>query len=172
MSTDASHFAADLYSDLKALARNYLDVERTGHTLQPTALVHEAYIKLAGQNRVTWQSRTHFLAVAATTMRRVLVDYARGHNRQKRGAGWCRVTLDEACQSFEQNNIEVIEFDGVLSRYESVDPRASKVVECRIFGGLTNLEIADLLKVSEKTVQNDWVAARAWLATQLDHSSS
>ncbi|MCA9249558.1 MAG: sigma-70 family RNA polymerase sigma factor [Phycisphaerales bacterium] len=168
MGHEAQELAIDVYDELKVLARRHLADERAEHTLQPTALVHEAFLKLAGQNRVSWQGRTHFLAVAATEMRRILVDYARGRATKKRGHGYRRVSLEEACVLFERNDIELLDFDFVLSKFAEVDPRASQIVEYRVFAGLTQIEIAELLKISERTIREDWKFAAAWLSGRLN----
>ena len=168
MGLDAQGLSVDVYGELKVLAHRHLANERSGHTLQPTALVHEAFLNLAEQDRVSWKSRTHFLAVAATEMRRILVDYARARATQKRGHGRRRVSLEDACVLFERNEIELLDFDLVLSQFADVDPRACQVVEYRIFAGLTQVEIAELLNLSERTIREDWKFAAAWLASRLD----
>ena len=168
MGLDAPELATVVYFELKVLARRHLASERAEHTLQPTALVHEAYLRLAAQNRVSWQGNTHFLAVAATAMRRVLVDHARARARAKRDNGGQRISLDAACLLFEQQDIELLDFDDLLTRFAEIDPRAVQVVEYRVFAGVTQVEIAELLGVSERTVRNDWTFAKAWLGSRLN----
>ncbi len=142
--------------------------ERSGHTLQTTALIHEAYIKLVGQDQVQWQNRSHFFAIASQAMRRILVDHARTRHREKRGGAAEDLALDEALQiGIPQKSIDLVALDEALQRLELLDPRQAKVVELRYFSGLTNDETADILGVSNATVRNDWNMAKAWLRRQL-----
>jgi RNA polymerase sigma-70 factor (ECF subfamily) len=156
-----------VYDEFRALARHYLAQERANHTLQPTALVHEAYMKLVDQTRVDWQGRSHFFAVAAQAMRRILVDHARSRQRDKRGGGRARVVLDEAVALSPQKDEDVLALDEALERLAMLDPRQAKVVELRFFGGLSVDEVAEALSVSKRTVEGDWTFARAWLSREL-----
>ena len=157
-----------LYDELRGLARARLRSERPGHTLSPTALVNEAYLRLAKQHRIPASSRTQFFGVAAKTMRRVLVDYARTRKRQKRGGEREPVPLEdvEAFLSDEEAE-EILSLEDALQRLARANPRAADVVEHRFFSGLTLEEIAELLDVSSKTIQRDWIAARAWLRKEV-----
>lgn len=156
-----------VYADLHERAARCLQRERPGHTLQPTALVHEAYVRLVGQNDVDWKGRTHFLAVASRAMRRILTDYARARGRLKRGGGLGRVTLEGIATGGAGRDVDLIELDDALERFARLDPRASRVVELRFFGGLTDDEAARTLGVSPRTVRGDWAVARAWLLRAL-----
>ena len=156
-----------VYDEFRALARHYLAQERANHTLQPTALVHEAYMKLVDQTRVDWQGKSHFFAVAAQAMRRILVDHARSRQREKRGGGRARVILDEAVALSPQKDEDVLALDEALERLAKLDPRQAKVVELRFFGGLNVEEVAEALGVSKRTVEGDWTFARAWLSREL-----
>jgi RNA polymerase sigma factor (TIGR02999 family) len=159
-----------VYDELRLLARRYLNRERPGHTLQPTALVHEAYIKLVDQSRVNWQGRTHFFAVGAKVMRNLLIDHARAKGRAKRGGGRHRVTFDEGLTPFASGELDVDQLLAVnegLDRLAELDPRPARVVELRFFGGLTVPEVALVLGVSQRTIEGDWTHARAWLKREL-----
>lgn len=157
-----------VYEEFRQLARHYLQQERANHTLQPTALVHEAYMKLIDQSRVNWQGRTHFFAVAAQAMRRILVDHARHHLRLKRGGGQHRVMLDEnVALSAKDRDEDVVALDEALQKLADFDPRQAKVVEMRFFAGLSVEEVAEQLGVSKRTVEGDWTMARAWLSREL-----
>lgn len=159
-----------VYDDLRRLAAWQLQTERPGHTLQPTALVHEAYLKLAGQNPVAWQNKAHFFALAAQVMRHILVDHARARLRDKRGGGQAGATLDEAlelsCPS-DPGSLELIELDEALSALAKQDARKSRIVELRYFGGLSIEETADALEISPTTVRREWTLAKAWLRRRL-----
>ncbi|MEZ5976166.1 MAG: ECF-type sigma factor [Planctomycetota bacterium] len=155
-----------VYDELRALARAYLARERGDHTLQPTALVHEAYVKLAPQ-RVAWKNRAQFVGVAAGAMRRILVDHARGKNRDKRGGGVDRIDLDLALIESEGEDVDLVRLDEALSKLAELSPRQARVVELRFFGGLTVEEVAEVLEVSERTVKSEWWFARAWLHSAL-----
>jgi len=152
-----------VYDELRRLAGGYMRRERADHTLQATALVHEAYLKLVQQRSVDWQSRAHFFGIAAQMMRRILIDHARGHLRDKRGAGQQVVPLDEAVVFSPEQSAEMLKVDESLQRLSKLDPRQAKVVELRFFGGLTVEETADVLKISPKTVKREWSVAKAWL---------
>jgi RNA polymerase sigma-70 factor (ECF subfamily) len=156
-----------VYSELRRIARRQLRREREGHTLQPTALVHEAYLRLVDQRHVDWRSRAHFFGVAAQVMRRVLVDHARRHNAIKRGDGVQRVTIDEAAQAAGPDEISVLDLDSALGRLEIVDRGLAQIVELRAFGGLTIEEAAHVLKISASTAKREWRTAKAWLTREL-----
>ncbi len=167
----ASKVAAKLmplvYEELRELARRYLRSERGGHTLQPTALVHEAFLKLVDQKRVDWQGRTHFYAVGAQAMRRILVDYARARGRTKRGAGMKRILLDEAAVFADAKPLDLIELADTLDALASLDPLQAQIVELRFFAGLTVEQVAHVLGVSKRKVEGDWTHAKAWLRSRL-----
>lgn len=157
-----------VYAELRAIAGRYLRHERKDHTLQPTALVNEAYLRLVDQKQVEWQNRAHFVGVAAQMMRRILVDHAKSHNRAKRGGGAQRVTLDEAVALVEGRADDLLELDAALTALEALDQRKSRVVEMKYFGGLSVEETAEVLKVSVITVARDWKLAKAWLYTTIN----
>src|SRR5262249_44035585 len=140
---------------------------RADHTLQPTALVNEAYLKLMANCALDWQSRAHFFAIAAQTMRRILIDHARSHVREKRGGGRKVLALDEALVFSPEQSIEFLRIDESLNRLAEIDPRQAKIVELRFFAGLTVEETAEVLQVSPKTVKRDWSIAKAWLHGEL-----
>jgi RNA polymerase sigma factor (TIGR02999 family) len=156
-----------LYPELRRIAARLMRRERTAHTLQPTAVVHEAFIRLAGDAGIDWQDRAHFLGIAARVMRRVLVEHARRHHAGKRGGGADRVTLDDAALPREDPSFNLLAVDEVLTRLADIDARAAQVSELRVFGGLTVREIAHELGVSTRTVDADWAMARLWLAREL-----
>jgi RNA polymerase sigma factor (TIGR02999 family) len=156
-----------VYGDLRARAEGLLRHERSGHTLQPTALVNEAYLKLVDQKRVRWQNRAHFLAVAARAMRQVLVDYARRRRAGKRGAGETLVAIDEAKAATPPRNLDLLALDLALDRLASLDERQSKLVEMRVFAGLTIDEAAEALGISPATVSREWKHAEAWLHREI-----
>ena len=157
-----------VYDELRAIAHGQLRRERAGHTINTTALVHEAYLKLVDQQEVDWQNRSHFYAIAARAMRRILVDYARRRSRQKRGGGAVHVTLQEGLQAFSSEFSDtLLALNESLQRLETINPRHGRVVECRYFGGLTIEETADALDISTATVNRDWKLACAWLKRDL-----
>lgn len=160
-----------VYAELRTLARRQMQRERSGHTLQATALVHEAYLRLIDQRQVHWQNRAQFFAVAAQVMRRVVVDYARKRRRVKRGGGTPHLSLDEAALLTPSQAPQVLELDEALHRLAAVDERKSRVVEMRYFGGLSVEEVAAVLGVSENTVISDWAVAKAWLRRELESQS-
>jgi RNA polymerase sigma factor (TIGR02999 family) len=155
-----------VYGELRRLARGYLQRERQDHSLAPTALVHEAYLKLVDQRRVQWQNRSHFFAIAAHVMRRILVDHARAHHAQKRGAGG-KVPLGDRDIGFEALKVDVVALDVALERLAEKYPRQARLVELRFFGGLTVDEIAAVLDVAPVTVKRHWALAKAWLYREL-----
>jgi RNA polymerase sigma-70 factor, ECF subfamily len=156
-----------VYDDLRRLAAWQLQTERPGHTLQPTALVHEAYLKLAGQNPVEWQNKAHFFALAAQVMRHILVDHARARQRDKRGGGQAGVAMDEALELSHPNEPGLVELDEALSILARQDARKSRIVELRYFGGLRIEETAEVLGISPTTVRREWTLAKAWLRREL-----
>ena len=155
-----------VYEELRRLAHHYMRGERAGHTLQTTALVNEAYLRLAGIDALRWRDRAHFFAMAATLMRRVLVDYARQRGREKRGAGVPVTSLDEHAVA-PQPAVDIVALDAALERLASVDPQQSRVVELRFFAGLSVEETAEALGISPATVKRDWATARLWLYNEL-----
>ncbi len=156
-----------IYDELQAIARRQLKREQVGHTLQPTALVHDAYLKLADQARVEWRDRAHFLGIAARAMRQVLIDYARRRGAEKRGGDAVRTTLSNQELALDLPLEELLALDDALDQLAGVDERLRQVVEYRFFGGMSEAEIAEVLGVSTRTVQRDWLRARAWLYAKL-----
>lgn len=156
-----------LYDELRRIARRQMRGERSDHTLETTALVHEAYVKLVGLDRVSWQNRAHFLAVASRAMRRVLVDHAVTRRAQKRGGVRHKVSLDGVDPGQAQPVETLVAIDTALHRLEQIDARLSQVVECRYFGGMSVEEAAEALQVSPATIKRDWSVARAWLNREL-----
>ena len=156
-----------VYEELRRLARDYLRRERGDHTLQPTALVHEAYLRLVDNSSVSWQSRAHFYGIAAKLMRRILVDHARARNAEKRGGLVPKVPLDEARDLPPAATNDLVALDGALEDLARTYPRKSEVVELKFFGGLDAAEIAEVLQVSRKTVLRDWQFAKLWLCREL-----
>jgi RNA polymerase sigma-70 factor (ECF subfamily) len=156
-----------VYDELRRLAAGYLRQERPDHTLQPTALVNEAYLRLVEQRHTKWKNRAHFFGVAAQLMRRILVDHARGHLRKKRGGEQQKVAFDEAVVFSQNRSAEVVAVDEALGRLAKFDPRQNRIVELRFFGGLTTEETAEVLGVSTRTVEREWTLAKAWLYMEL-----
>ena len=156
-----------VHSELRRIARNYMRGERKGHTLQTTALINEAYVRLVDQKHVRWQNRAHFLAIASELMRRILVDYARRRLYQKRGAGALQVTLGDAETIPVERTPDLVALDDALKTLAELNTRQAQIVELRYFGGLTEGEVAEVLKTSERTVRRDWSLARAWLYREL-----
>jgi RNA polymerase sigma-70 factor, ECF subfamily len=156
-----------VYGELRQIAARQMRRERGEHTLQPTALVHETYLRLLGSEPIDWQNRGHFFAVASQQLRRVLVDHARGVQSEKRGGRQIRFSLDDGDGPVVYRNDRLLEIDQALTRLESLDERAAKVVELRYFGGLDEKEAAKTLAISVATLKRDWAFARTWLATQL-----
>jgi RNA polymerase sigma factor (TIGR02999 family) len=155
--------AAAVYRELRRRAGAYLRRERPDHTLQPTALVHEAYMRLVGQERVAWQNRAHFFAIASQMMRRILVDHARERQAAKRPDAGVKVTLDDRIGVAAQRECELIDLDQALTELAGIDSRQGHIVELRYFGGLSEQEVAEVLSISRATVTREWQAARAWL---------
>ena len=152
-----------VYEELRRLAHQYMNRERPGHTLQTSALINEAYVRLVNQKEIQWQDRAHFFGIAARLMRQVLVDYARKRNYAKRGGGAQQAALDEALIVSKERAAEVVALDDALGSLAEIDPRQSQIVEMRFFGGLTIEETAEVLAVSPGTVMREWTLAKAWL---------
>ncbi len=171
--SSAEHSAEELlplvYDQLRRMAGRYMSHESPGHTLPATALVHEAYLKLVDQSRVSWRGRSHFFAAGARVMRRLLIDHARGRGRQRRGGGWRQVTLGESLTPADPGleREQLLALDDALRELAALDERQARIVELRFFGGLTNAEVAAVLGVSRRTVDRDWQFARAWLRKEL-----
>ena len=161
-----------VYDELHRLARRYMSRERKGHTLQTTALINEAYVRLVDQRNVHWANRSHFFAISAQIMRRILIDHARRNAYAKRGGGARQVSLDETATVLRDNLSEFLRLDEALKSLAEFDPRRSQVVELKYFGGLNNDEIAGVLKISKNTVIRDWNMARAWLHSELSGSAT
>ena len=161
-----------VYDELHRLARRYMSREKKGHTLQTTALINEAYVRLVDQKNVQWANRSHFFAISAQIMRRILIDHARRHAYAKRGGGAQQVSLEEIAIVAREQSSEILRLDEALKILGKMDPRRCQVVELMYFGGLSNEEIAGVLKVSENTVTRDWNLARAWLHQQLTGSAA
>ena len=156
-----------VYEELRKLARNYLQRERSDHTLQATGLVHEAYLRLVDQSSMSWQNRAHFFAVAAQVMRRILVDHARSHRAEKRGGEREKIEFDEALAPSDEKAVDLIALDDALQDLGKLDPRQSRIVELRFFGGLTNEEIGEVLEISPRTIKREWRLAKAWLRREI-----
>ena len=156
-----------VYDELRRLAHHFMEGQRPDHTLQTTALVNEAYLRLADQTNPSWQNRAHFFAVAARAMRQIVVDYARSQQSQKRGGGLFRIELDEAAIVSPAESKEIVDLHEALERLAALDSRKAQVVELKYFGGLNYDEMAEVLKISRVTVRRDWEFARAWLHTEL-----
>lgn len=170
--SNGSERAADallpvVYDELRRIAKYYMSRERASHTLQATALVHETYLKLIDQKRVDWKNRSRFLGLAAEIMRRILVDHAREHNREKRGGKLQQVSLSVAVDSFKNQDLDILSLNEALEELGKIDERKSKVVELKFFGGLTNNEIAEVLQISDATVEREWSFARTWLYSRM-----
>ena len=175
--SEGNHSALDklyplVYEELHRLARRYMSREKKGHTLQTTALINEAYVRLVDQKNVHWANRSHFFAISAQIMRRILIDHARRHAYAKRGGGAQQVSLEEVATVARDLGSDLVRLDEALKTLAEMDPRRSQVVELRYFGGLNNEEIAGVLKISENTVTRDWNMARAWLYQQLSGSAA
>jgi len=167
MQSSRDDYGTQLYDEMRKIARRCMSRERPDHTLQPTALVHEAFIRLRRSSGIEFDDRTQFLALAATQMRRILVEHARAAGRKKRGARPVRVTLSDGLTATPEHPIDVLDVDDALQRLERKSPRQSRVIEMRLFSGMAVAEVAESLGVSERTVKEDWRVARAWLAREL-----
>jgi len=161
-----------VYAELRRIARHYLNNERSDHTLQSTALVHEAYVRLTKQQLPEWQNRAHFFAVAAQLMRQILVDHARSHRASKRGGDAYKLALDEAEEKAQPVDVDIVALDDALKSLAELDSQQSRVVELKFFGGLSTEETAEVLGVSPSTVKRDWVTARAWLYRELERGAT
>lgn len=156
-----------VYDQLRALARSFFAAQRPNHTLEPTALVHEAFLRLVGPSQTDWTGRAHFFAVAAKAMRQILINHAEAKQAAKRGGGWQRITLSEAVHESGDREVELLALNEALSSLEEMDERQARVVELRFFGGLTVEEAAEVLKVAPRTIELDWRMAKAWLVRKL-----
>lgn len=161
-----------VYDELRRMAHRYMSRERKGHTLQTTAVINEAYLRLVEQRNVHWANRAHFFGIAAEIMRRILIDHARRYQYLKRGGGAQRISLDEVAVVAKERASELLALDEALDRLATIDPRRARVVELRFFGGLENDEIGEVLKISGNTVTRDWNMARAWLHKELSGSTN
>jgi RNA polymerase sigma factor (TIGR02999 family) len=159
-----------VYEELRRLAHHYMEGERPGHTLQTTALVNEAYLRLADQTNPNWQSRAHFFAVAARAMRGILVNYAKSNQAQKRGGGAARIELDEVAILSPEQSKEIVDLHEALERLGTLNSRKARVVELKYFGGLNHDEIAEVMKISTVTVRRDWMFAKTWLYDELQNA--
>jgi RNA polymerase sigma factor (TIGR02999 family) len=159
-----------VYQELRRLAASYLRRERPGQTLQPTALVHEAYMRLMKDRPERWQNRAHFCAIAAHSMRQILIERARARHALKRGGAQPRITLDEALVAGSEPSVDLVALDQALDRLQALDPEQARLVELRFFGGLTVEETAEAMNISPATVKRHWAVARAWLARELASS--
>jgi len=160
-----------LYEELRRLARHFLAAERSDHTLQPTALVHEAYLRLVDQHAVDWQNRAHFLGVAASMMRRILINHARAHQAAKREGFANAIALEDALGVFANPQIDLLELNRALQQLAEIDPQQGRVVELRYFGGLTIEETAEVMGISAATVKREWATARLWLLQKIEGPS-
>ena len=163
----ADELFALVYGELRQLAASTLDRERAGHTLQPTALVHEAWMRLAGVDASAWQGRAHFFGAAARSMRQILVEHARGRERLKRGGGWRRIEIDPSLVTAPSEDFDVLALDRALERLTALSERQGRIVELRFFSGLSVEEVGELMGLSTRTVEREWRFARAWLAQEL-----
>lgn len=168
----ADELLQSVYEEIREMAANALRRERSGHTLQATALVHEAYLKLIDQTRVDWKGATHFKAVAAKAMSRVLIDHARRKNREKRGGNWRKVTLHDAFALAKTNDLDMICLHEAMEKMRKLDNRQHQVVELRLFGGLTSDEAAKILHISSRTVDRDWKMGQVWLRREMNEGAS
>jgi RNA polymerase sigma factor (TIGR02999 family) len=166
----AEQLFADVYAELRALASRYLRQERKDHTLQPTALVHEVYLKLIGQVPVDWQGRAHFLAIAAQAMRQILVDHARQKRAAKRGGNRHRVALHDDLATESNRDVDLLALEDALTRLTKLDPRQAQMIELRFFGGMTIAEVAKVMGMSKRSVEREWTMVRAWLRRELSGS--
>src|SRR4029453_4553385 len=160
-----------VYTELRQLAHRYMRRERPRHTMQTTALIHEAYLRLVDQNQVRWQHQAHFFGIAARLMRQILIEHARSHTRAKRGGGGGTISLDEAAIVSQARTTELLALDDALERLATIDPRKSQVVELRFFDGLSVEEAAQVLNIAPNTVLRDWRMAKAWLRREISYES-
>ena len=160
-----------VYEELKRIAARYLHCERSDHTLQTTALVHEAYLRLVDETRIQWQGRTHFFGVAATLIRNILVDHARSQRAAKRGGGVAHVSLEEAFAAGAEKDADILAVDDALNALSKIDPQQARIVELRFFAGLSIEETADVLQISASTVKRDWILAKTWIYRALSPST-
>lgn len=160
-----------VYGELRRLAESYIQRERPDHTLQATALVHEAYLRLVDQRNVDWKNRAQFFALAAKMMRRILVNHAEAHRAAKRGGGAQKLSLDDAISFFAEQQLDLLELNEALDRLSMLDEQQGRIIELRFFGGLTVDEVADVLKISPATVKRDWDMAKTWLLRELSRQS-
>ena len=167
-----SKLTGRLYQELHRLAKRHMAGQRPGHTLQTTDLLNEAYLKLTKLQEPEWKDRVHFFAVASRTMRSILVDYARRRGHAKRGRNLVRVSLAEVSEISEQRSAEVIALDEALNRLAALDPRKSQIVELRYFGGLSEEEVTEVVGLSRRTVQREWIKAKAWLHRELEEPTA
>ena len=165
--TALDHLIPAVYGELRRIAGNFMRRQNPANTLQASALVNEAFVRLVDAQGIDWQDRTHFFAVAATLMRRVLVDAARRRNSQKRGGGKLRITLDERIATVDASDADLVALDEALTRLSATNPRLGRIVELKYFAGLTEEQVADTLEISARTVRRDWSVARAWLFRDL-----
>jgi RNA polymerase sigma factor (TIGR02999 family) len=166
-----SELMPTLYAEIRKLAASYLRRERPDHTLQPTALVNEAYMRLVDQRAVQWQNRAHFFGIAAQIMRRILVDHARMQKAEKRGSGETPIVFEEALEVAADRNLDLVAVDDALKALAELDPRQAQIVELKFFGGLSIEEMAEVTKLSPATIKREWAGARAWLRRELERSS-
>ena len=166
----AEQLFTDVYGELRAIAARYLHRERKEHTLQPTALVHEAYLKLVGPTRVAWRGRAHFLAIAARVMRQILVDHARRHGAARRGGNRHRITLDDNLVTESNRDVDLLALEDALTKLTKLDPRQAQMIELRFFGGLSIAEVAKVMRRSKRSVEREWTMIRAWLRRELSRS--
>ena len=158
-----------VYTELRQLAHSYMRRERLGHTMQTTALIHEAYLRLVNQAQVRWENQAHFFGIAARLMRQILIEHARSHTRAKRGGGAGTIALDKVAIVSQARATELLALDDALERLAAIDPRKSRVVELRFFGGLSTNEAAEVLHIAPNTVLRDWRLAKAWLHREISH---
>lgn len=168
--SDVDALMAAIYQDMRRLAASHMSAERRDHTLQPTALVHEAYVKLIDQRRCDWKDRLHFFAVASRIIRRILIDHAREHQAQKRGGALTRIRIGDQEFAAPTQDLDLLALDEALAELATIDAQQARIVELRFFGGCTVDEVAELLSIGKRTVDRDWQVARAWLFERLDGS--
>ena len=161
--------APQVYSELRRLAKYYLRQERPDHTLQASDLVHEAYLRMVDEKEIGWQNRAHFFGIAAVRMRHILVEHARGRQAAKRGGGEYRLSLSQANELAEEQDVNLLALDDALRRLDELDTQKTRIVELRYFGGMTIEETAEVLKLSPATIKRDWSMARAWLRNEISH---